>query len=130
MVSLEEIQTIIRGVLCKKYGANVCKWRYKYKIESVVENDIVKSLWDICIQVDRQREHRRPDIAVMEKNTNKCLMTDVACPVENKLILKRNEKLGNYSKLRLNIARMWDKEILIVPIIIETLGSIPNNLQH
>ena len=66
----------------------------------------------------------------MEKNTNKCLMTDVACPVENKLILKRNEKLGNYSKLRLNIARMWDKEILIVPIIIETLGSIPNNLQH
>ena len=130
MVSLEEIQTIIHWVLCKKYGANVCKWRYEYKIESVVENDIVKSLWDICIQVDRQREHRRPDIAVTEKNTNKCLMTDVACPVENKLILKRNEKLGNYSKLRLNIARMWDKEILIVPIIIETLGSIPNNLQH
>ena len=66
----------------------------------------------------------------MEKNTNKCLMTDIACPVENKLILKRNEKLGNYSELRLNKARMWDKEILIVPIIIETLGSIPNNLQH
>ena len=47
---------------------------------------------------------------VMEKNTKKCLTIDVACPVDNNLILKRNEKLDNYSELRLQIARMWDKE--------------------
>ena len=74
-------------------------------------------------------EHRRPDIVVMEKNTNKCLITDVACPVDNNLILKRNEKLNKYSELRLEIARMWDKETLIVPIIIGALGSIPNDLE-
>ena len=65
----------------------------------------------------------------MEKNTNKCLVIDVACPVDNNLILKRNEKLDNYSELRLEIARMWDKETLIVPIIIGALGSIPNGLE-
>ena len=53
---------------------------------------------------------------VMKKNTKKCLIIDVACPVDN-VILKRNEKLNNYSKLRLEIARMWDKETLTVPII-------------
>ena len=71
---------------------------------------LFKFLWDVCIQVDRQIEYRRPDIVVMEKNTNKCLVIDVACPVDNNLILKRNEKLDNYSELRLEIARMWDKE--------------------
>ena len=98
-------------------------------VEPVIENVIVKILWDVCIQVDIQIEHRRPDIVVMEKNTNKCLIIDVACPIDNNLILKRNEKLDNYSELRLEIARMWDKETLIVPIIIGALGSIPNDLE-
>ena len=57
------------------------------------------------------------------------MIIDVACPVDNNLILKRNEKLDNYSELRLEIARMWDKETLIVPIIIGALGSIPNVLE-
>ena len=66
----------------------------------------------------------------MEKNTNKWLIIDVACPVDNNLILKRNERLDNYAELRLEIARMWDKETLIVPIIIGALGSIPNDLEY
>ena len=66
----------------------------------------------------------------MEKNANKSLIIDVVCPVHNNLILKRNEKLGNYSELRLEIARMWDKETLIVPIIIGARGSIPNDLEY
>ena len=65
----------------------------------------------------------------MERNMNKCLIIGVTCPVDNNLILKRNEKLDNYSELRLEIARMWDKETLIVPIIIGALVSIPNDLE-
>ena len=45
------------------------------------------------------------------------------------MILKRNEKLDNYSKLRLEIARMWHKETLIITTVIRALGSIPNNLE-
>ena len=94
-----------------------------------MENDIVKILWDVFIQVDIQIEHRRPDTVVMEKNTKKCLIIDVACPVNNNLILNRNEKLDNYSELQLEIARMWGKETSIVPVIIGALGSIPNDLE-
>ena len=119
----------IHWALCKKYEVKVCKRWYEHKVESVIENDIVKILWDVYIQVDRQIEHRRPDIVVMEKNTNKCLIINVACPVDNNLMLKRNEKLDNYSELRLEIARMWGKETLIVPIIKGALGSIPNDLE-
>ena len=66
---------------------------------------------------------------VMEKNENKCMIIDVASPIANNLILKRNEKLDNYSELRLEIAKMWDKETLIVPIIIRALGFISNGLE-
>ena len=79
--------------------------------------------------MDRQIEHWRPDAVVLEKNTNKCLIIDVACPVDNNLILKRNEKLDNYSELRLEVARKCDKETSTVPIIIGALGSIPNDLE-
>ena len=113
----------IHWALCKKYGVKVCESWYKHKVESVIENDIVKILWDICIQVDRQIEHQRSDIVVMEKNTKKCLIIDVESPVVNNRILKRNEKLDNYSELRLEIARMYGKETLIVPIIRGALGS-------
>ena len=89
----------------------------------------MKILWDVCIQVDRQIEHRRPDIVVMEKNTNKCFIIDFACPVDNNLILKRKKKLDNYSEIRLEIVRMWNKETLIVSIIIGALGSIPTDLE-
>ena len=61
----------IHWALCKKYGVKVFERWYDYKIESVMENYIVKILWDVCIRMDGQIEHW-PDIVVMEKNTNKC----------------------------------------------------------
>ena len=81
------------------------KW-YEHKVESVIKNDIVEILSDSCIQVNRQIDHRMQNIVVMEKTTSKCLIIHVTSPVDNKLILKRNKKLNNYSKLRLEIARM------------------------
>ena len=50
------------------------------------------------------------------------MIIDVTCPVDNNLILKRNENPDKYSKLRLEIARMWGKDTLIIPIIIGALG--------
>ena len=126
---LQYVSTKTHWALCKKYGVKVCERWHEHKVECIIEKDIVKILWYVCIQVDRQIENRRSDIVVMEKNTKKCQIIDVACPVDNNLILKRNEQLDNYSELRLEIARMWDKDTLIVPIIIGALGSIPNDLE-
>ena len=55
----------------------------------------------------------------------KCPLTHITIII----VIIINEKLDNYSELRLEIARMWDKETLIVPIIIGALGSIPNDLE-
>ena len=48
----------IHRVLCKKYGVKVSEKWYEHKVESIIENGIVKILWDVFIQVDRQIEQR------------------------------------------------------------------------
>ena len=119
----------IHWELYKTYRVKVCERWYEHKVASVIENDTVKILWDVCIQVNRQMEHRRPDIVFIAKTTSKCLISDVACPVDNNLILKRNEELDNYSEPLLEIARMWGRETSIVPVIIGALANIPNDLE-
>ena len=48
----DKVYLNIHWVLCKKYGAKVCERWYKHKVEFVIENDIVRMLWDVCIQKD------------------------------------------------------------------------------
>ena len=50
--------------LCKKYGVKACERWYEHEVESVIENDIVKNLWDVRIQVDRKIKYRRLDITI------------------------------------------------------------------
>ena len=46
----------IHWALCKKYGVKVCERWYERNVEPVIENDIVKILWDVWIQVDKQKK--------------------------------------------------------------------------
>ena len=57
----------IHWALCKKYRVKVCERWYEHRVECVIKKNIVKILWDVCVQVDRQIEHRRPDIVVMKR---------------------------------------------------------------
>ena len=116
--------------LCKKYGINVVDKWYQHKPEAVLENDAVKILWDFSVQTDRVIEHRRPDIVVVDKAVNKCYIIDVAIPGDQNLVKKKCEKLNNYAELRLEIARLWNKETVVVPIIIGALGSVPKDIHH
>lgn len=114
--------------LCRKFGIDVTEKWYQHEPEGVVENERVKILWDFMIQCDRDIEHRRPDIVVVNKEANTCQLIDVACPSDTNLVNKRNEKLRKYKDLRLEVARLWDKRTSIVPVIIGALGSIPHDI--
>ena len=119
----------LHWLLCKKYNINVAERWYQHHPDSIVENEEVKIMWDMLIQCDRYIEHRRPDIVVVEKANNKCKIIDVACPNEQRLEEKREEKLRKYSELQLEVSRMWNKSTRTIPIIIGALGSIPSSLK-
>ena len=104
------------------------KW-YQHHPDTVTENKDVKILWDFMVQCDRQIVHRKPDIIVIDKNTNECQIIDVACPSDVNLMNKKNEKLQKYQELRVKISRLWNKKTTFIPIIIGALGSVPNDLK-
>ena len=114
--------------LCRKFGIEVTEKWYQHQPEAVVENEQVKILWDFMIQCDRDIEHRKPDIVVVNKEANTCQLIDVACHSDLNLVGKRNEKLRNYQLLRVEVARLWDKKTSIIPVIIGALGSIPKDI--
>ena len=60
---------------------------------------------------------------------NKLTNIDVANPNPNNTERKKTEKLDNYPRLHAEVVRMWNKETMVIPVIIGALGSIQKDLQ-
>ena len=43
---------------------------------------------------------------------------------------KREKKKDRYQDLRIELRRLWDKPVEIVPLVIWTLGTIPKSLKR
>lgn len=125
----DKVCSHLHWCLSKKYGFEVEEKWYHHKPNGVEENENAKILWDFNIQTDRVIEHRRPDITVVDKSANKCFIIDVAIPGDHNVARKEIEKIDNYSELRVEIARMWNRETTVVPVVIGALGSIPKKLK-
>ena len=104
----DNIARIAHLELCQKFGlVGEVKW-YNHKPAGAVENDRVKILWDFNIQTDHVIQHRRPDIVVLYKNERKCHLIHIAAPRDKRIELKEQEKIGNYSKLRQEVKKIWN----------------------
>lgn len=49
-------------------------------------------------------------------------------PQRSYTVGKKVEKIMKYYDLMVDIERMWNGHTKVVPVVIEALGSIPNNL--
>ena len=81
------------------------------------------------MQNDRVIQARRPDLILVDKKTNTVSLIDVAVPWDTRVEAKATEKLDKYQDLKLELRRLWNKQVEIVPVIIGALGTIPKSLQ-
>ena len=63
-----------------------------------MENDEIKPLWDIYILCDKVVEARGPDIIVVSKKENKCIIVDIPIPGDSMVHEEEFEKLGQWIK--------------------------------
>ena len=89
-----------------------------------------KILWDFLFQTDGRIEHRKPDIVVLDKTKNTCLIVDVAIPGDHRIALKEVEKIMNYAELKVELERMWKTKTKVIPIVIGALGSITKKFRE
>ena len=67
--------------ICKHYNIKVkAQYWYLHKSEWVVENELTTILWDSPVITDRHITCNKPDLIVQDKETNRCVIIDVAIP--------------------------------------------------
>ena len=94
----------------------------------VLENNEVKLLWDVSIQTEKRLERNKPDIVVLYKKQKVYLVNDVACPFDNRINKKGQEKIEDYTDLKYEILKCWNKEVDKVMILpIGSLGTVTKN---
>jgi len=84
----------------------------------------VEIIWDMILATDRQVGANRPDLVIRDKANKKVYIIDVSCPSDVNVIAKENEKIAKYSGLRVELAKMWESECVVIPVIIGGLGCL------
>ena len=105
------------------------KW-YQHQPESVVENEQFKVLWDFTIQTDIEIHARRPDIVIVDKNSNETIILDIAIPVDVNIRNKEQEKIVRYQDLAREIRKIWNVSTKVIPIVIGALGTVTDRLEQ
>ena len=67
----DRLATAVHWCLAKKFGFAVSGQWYQHRAEESIENDKVKLCWDLNIYTDHVIVATRPDIVVVNKETNK-----------------------------------------------------------
>jgi len=120
----DTVAAAVHWSICKKHELpHTEKW-YDHRAESVIENAKVKLLWDFNIQTDKVIEARRPDLVLVNKETNECQIIDIAIPGDTRVVRKEEEKIEKYKELGFEISRLWNVRTKIIPIVIGALGTI------
>ena len=53
---------------------------------------------------------------------------DIAVPWDANIESKYREKIDHYNDLAIELSRLWQKRVTIIPIIFGSLGSVKSNL--
>ena len=126
----DKVAAVIHWHLCHKFGFPCGSKNYEHIVDNtiaVLENEAVKLLLDFSIQTESKSKHNWPVIVVIEKNSKKCYIIDVACPSDTRIEKKEMEKEDAYCDLKYEIFKVYKGEVnkvLIIPVIIGALGSV------
>ena len=83
------IARLVHWKLCCKNGLKRSEKWCEHQSDGVEEDERCNILWDTTIQYDHIIEARRPDMIVVEKESNKAIIVDIASPYVMKRRVKR-----------------------------------------
>ena len=96
-----------------------------------LENATHKLLWDFNLQTDQLIPARRPELIIIKKKKKKKSISktvDFAVLAYHRINLKESEKRDKYLDLARELEKLWNMKVMIVPIVIDALGTITKGL--
>ncbi|KAL1446402.1 hypothetical protein WDU94_005646 [Cyamophila willieti] len=125
--------------ICKYLHYNICqalevgpenrKW-YEKEPDSVITKEDITILYNQPVHTDRTINANKPDIIVKNRKEKTCLIIDVAVPADSNIGKKEAEKKLKYRDLAIEIERMWNMKVTIIPVVIGALGVVPKTLRN
>ena len=119
-----KLASYIHWTICKKNNFEVATNWYDHTPQRVMDSSSTTILWDMSIHTDREIAANRPDIIIKDKVEKTCYLIDIAIPNDNNVGVKELEKRSKYKDLEIELARMWDMQVINIPIVIGALGLI------
>ena len=90
----------------------------------VLENSKLKLVWDFEYHLRKMTTYRRPDLTLEDKERKMIWLCDMACPQEDNINIKTNDKRTKYQQLAFEMReRRTRNKVIAVPIIIGCLGG-------
>ena len=99
------------------------KWHLHRPADVIMDNK-AEIIWDMLLTTDREVVANQPNIVVRDKINKKVFIIDISCPSDVNVNAKENEKIAKYSGLRVELAKMWQSECVVIPIVIGSLGGL------
>ena len=103
------------------------RW-YEHTPAEAVENDEVELYWDLTMQTDMTVAHNRPDIILIQKETQKWTIIDIAVPSDFNVVGTEDWKVEKYQYLAFEVKRIHHVETAVPPVVIGALGTVPRRL--
>ena len=85
----------------------------------------------MTIQCDHVIKAKRPDIVVVEKESNKAItcIVDITSPREHRVYEKEGEKIDKYQDLKREFGKLWGiRKQEVVPVVVGALVAVSKRL--
>jgi len=73
--------------------------------------------------------NNKPDIITRDNEKGTCMLIDVAISGDKNVIKKEAEKFLKYKDLTIEIQRMWNVKIKVIPVIVGATGTISKSFR-
>ena len=124
----DKVALQVHWEICRKYGIECTDKWYDHQPLAVTESREVRITWDMTVYTDRKLNHNRPDITLVQKDTQEWTLIDIAVPADQNIINTEEEKVDRYQDLAFEIKRIHRaSKVTVVPIVIGALGTISKN---
>ena len=117
--------------LCQKYGIGCANNWFEEVPETVwrSEDGQFEIWWDRSIETTVKLEHNRPDVMLINWKDKEWTIVEFSVPWDKDVLLKEEEKIHRYIPLAKEICKVHGVSTQIVPIILGSLGTVPNQLK-
>ena len=122
------VASTLHWSLYKQMNFEKAEYWWEHQPEPAMENEDYKLLYDFNIRTDKKISARRPDIVVVDKNERRTTLFDVACTWDKNVEDKDTEKINKYQDLKIDLQRIWETPVTVVPVVLGVLGAASNIL--